>query len=91
MRALPSPHRTLGERSGRDPAVCAAHEAGATDLVIRRSRDGLITLGPHGEDGCVFTVQAAVLFDLLGTSSGSIEAGPPLGAARGTATARSRR
>ncbi|MBV9143540.1 MAG: hypothetical protein JO115_21945 [Pseudonocardiales bacterium] len=48
------------------PAVCATHETGAIDLVIRGLRDGLITLGPHGEGGCVFTVQAAVLFDVLG-------------------------
>lgn len=48
------------------PAVCATHEAQVIDLMVRGFRDGLITLGPHDEGGCVFTVQAVVLFDLLG-------------------------
>jgi len=45
------------------PAVCSTHGDGTIDVMIRGSKDGLITLGPHSEGGCAFTMQAAVLFD----------------------------
>lgn len=56
-------------RNGRRVVIhaeCSTHADRAIELVIRCSKDGLITIGPHSEGGCVFTMQAAVLFDLLG-------------------------
>ncbi|MBV9142491.1 MAG: hypothetical protein JO115_16540 [Pseudonocardiales bacterium] len=72
---MSTPESSIGARKGVNgqaviPAVCSTHEAGAIDLVVRRLPDGLIALGPHGAGGCVLTVHAAALFDLLGAGLG---------------------
>jgi hypothetical protein len=36
-------------------AVCATPEADAIDLMVHELPDSLITLGPHGERGCVLS------------------------------------
>lgn len=49
------------------PATCSAHPEGVVGLVVRGLGDGQIALEtPHAPDGCVFTVEGALLFDVLG-------------------------
>lgn len=68
---MSTPESSIGARNGVNgqaviPAVCSTHEAGAIALIERGLPDGLIALRPYGAGGCVLTVDAAALFDLLG-------------------------
>jgi hypothetical protein len=50
------------------PATCSAHPgaAGVIGLVVRRLGDGRIELESHPLGGCALTVNATLLFDVLG-------------------------
>jgi hypothetical protein len=68
---MSTPESSIGARNGVNgqvvsPAVCSTHEAAAIALIERGLLDGLIALRPSGTGGCVLTVDAAALFDLLG-------------------------
>lgn len=48
------------------PATCSTHPAGVIDVVVRGLGDGRIELESHAPGGCALTVDAALLFDVLG-------------------------
>jgi len=48
------------------PAMCSAHPEGVIDLVMRGLGEGRIELASHVPGGCALTVQATLLFDVLG-------------------------
>lgn len=50
------------------PAMCSTHPdaAGVISLVVRGVGDGRIEGEPHGHSGCALTVDATLLFDVLG-------------------------
>ncbi|MBV9143017.1 MAG: hypothetical protein JO115_19245 [Pseudonocardiales bacterium] len=51
------------------PATCSRHPdaTGVLELVVRGLGDGRIELEAHPGDGCVLTVDAALVLDVLGT------------------------
>jgi hypothetical protein len=48
------------------PATCSAHPDGVIDLVVRGLGEDRIELESHAPGGCALTVQATLLFDVLG-------------------------
>ena len=52
------------------PAMCSTHPAGVIALVVRGLGDGRIELESHAPGGCALTVDATLLFDVLGERLG---------------------
>lgn len=48
------------------PAACARHPDEVIGLVVRGLGDGRITLESHAPGGCALTVEATLMFDVLG-------------------------
>ncbi|MGB6163189.1 MAG: hypothetical protein WBF75_11585 [Pseudonocardiaceae bacterium] len=48
------------------PATCSAHPEGVIDLVVRGLGERRIELESHAPGGCALTVDATLLFDVLG-------------------------